>query len=139
MTLRMFFMGAVILLEKSQRVLQSLAVSPVKTEEYILSKILSLGAVSTAVGLAVDIIVGGYPLLFISIGTFLGSLLFSLIGIIIATKASSLNSFLLLSTPIMLFLMLPPIFEVFGFSYFWFNLHPGNIVLRLITGQIDWG
>lgn len=139
-TLGMFFMGAIILLEKSQRVLPSLAVSPVTVGEYIFSKILSLGAVSTAVGLAISLVAGVHSPFFIAVGTFLGSLFFSLIGIILAAKAASLNLFLLLSTPIMLFLMLPPFFEIFGFSYFFFTLHPGNTVLRLITGQTDfWG
>ncbi|HBF6649319.1 TPA: ABC transporter permease, partial [Clostridioides difficile] len=43
----LFFMGAIVLLEKSQRVLNSLAVSPVKVSEYILSKVISLGVISS--------------------------------------------------------------------------------------------
>lgn len=42
----MFFMGALILLEKSQRIIPSIAVSPVTSREYILGKILSIGIIS---------------------------------------------------------------------------------------------
>ena len=49
----MFFMGAIILLEKSQRVLNSLVVSPIKVWEYIASKCISLGFISTIVAVAI--------------------------------------------------------------------------------------
>ena len=41
----MVFMGALILLEKSQRVTNSIAISPVTVEEYILGKILSIAII----------------------------------------------------------------------------------------------
>lgn len=46
----MFFMGALILLEKSQRITNSIAISPVTAEEYILGKVLSIGIISEIVG-----------------------------------------------------------------------------------------
>ena len=46
----MFFMGAIILLEKSQRTINSIAVSPVNASEYICGKIVSIGIISTFVG-----------------------------------------------------------------------------------------
>ena len=46
----MFFMGALILLEKSQRITNSIAISPVTVEEYILGKIVSVGIISEIVG-----------------------------------------------------------------------------------------
>ena len=45
----MFFMGALILLEKSQRIIPSIAVSSVTSREYILGKILSIGIISEIV------------------------------------------------------------------------------------------
>ena len=47
----MFFMGALILLEKSQRIIPSIAVSSVTSREYILGKILSIGIISEIVGI----------------------------------------------------------------------------------------
>ena len=46
----MFFMGALILLEKSQIITNTIAISPVTVEEYILGKIVSVGIISEIVG-----------------------------------------------------------------------------------------
>lgn len=54
----LFFMGAIVLLEKSERILNSLAVSPVKTGEYILSKVISLLFISVLVGIAITLPLG---------------------------------------------------------------------------------
>lgn len=135
-TLGLFFMGAIVLLEKSQRVLSSLAVSPIKLWEYIFSKVVSLGFISTLVGAIIGIISGAQNMMWVIVGTFSGSILFSLLGIIVATKASSLNQFLIITIPIMLALMLPPLAELFGYSHPAFVFHAGNIVLRFINGNI---
>ncbi|MHC1747321.1 MAG: ABC transporter permease [Cellulosilyticaceae bacterium] len=136
-TLGLFFMGAIILLEKSQRVLSSLAVSPIKLWEYIFSKVISLAFISTLVGAVIGVVSGTQNVLWITVGTFLGSILFSLIGIIVATKVSSLNQFLIAIVPVMLFLMLPPLAELFGYSHPAFDFHAGNIILRFINGRIE--
>lgn len=135
-TLGLFFMGAIILLEKSQRVLSSLAVSPIKLWEYIFSKVVSLAFISTLVGVIIGAFSGTQNMLWVTVGTFLGSILFSLIGIIVATKVSSLNQFLIVTVPIMLALMLPPFAELFGYSHSAFAFHAGNIVLRFINSSI---
>ena len=79
----MFFMGALILLEKSQRVTNSIAISPVTVEEYILGKILSIAIISVIVG---SILMGqgnSENYFLSSIGVFAGSIIFSLCGIIV--------------------------------------------------------
>ena len=98
-TLGLFFMGAIVLFEKSQRVLSSFAVSPIKLWEYIFSKVISLSFISTLVGVIIGIVSGTHNLLWTVVGTFLGSVLFSLLGIIIATKVNSLNRFLIVTRP----------------------------------------
>lgn len=136
-TLGLFFMGAIILFEKSQRVLSSLAVSPIKLWEYIISKVISLAFISTLVGSVIGVVSGTQNILWITVGTFLGSILFSLIGIIVAAKVSSLNQFLIAIVPIMLFLMLPPLAELFGYSHPVYDFHAGSTVLRFIIGSIE--
>lgn len=133
-TLGLFFMGAIVLLEKSQRVLSSLAVSPIKIWEYIFSKVVSLGLISTLVGGIIGIVSGTHNLLWTALGTFLGSVLFSLLGIIIATKVNSLNRFIIATVPTMLVLMLPPLAELFGYKSPIFAFYAGNVVLKLIDG-----
>lgn len=66
----LFFMGAIVLLEKSQRVLNSLAVSPVKVSEYILSKVISLGVISSIVAMFIAITLNLDNIIISTIGTF---------------------------------------------------------------------
>lgn len=47
----LFFMGAMVLLEKSQRVVSALAVSPMSVSQYIWAKIISFAVISVAVAL----------------------------------------------------------------------------------------
>lgn len=136
-TLGIFFMGAIILLEKSQRVLNSLAVSPIKIWEYIAAKVVSLSIISTIVGFALGLTAGAGGIASVTLGTFLGSVLFTLLGITVATHANSLNRFIVTTVPVMLCLMLPPFFELFGYGSNIFNLYPSNIVLRIIAGNAE--
>ena len=66
----LFFMGAIVLFEKSQRVLNSLAVSPIHISEYILSKIISLALISEIVAMILAVISHHQNLIMVFIGTF---------------------------------------------------------------------
>lgn len=136
-TLGLFFMGAIILLEKSQRVLSSIAVSPVKTWEYIVSKIISLSLIGTSVGVLISFSSGSDIILWALIGTFIGSIIFSLIGVIIGSNISSVNGFIVVIIPVMLIVMSPAIAELFGYNTTIFLFNPGNTILNLISGNID--
>lgn len=131
----LFFMGAIVLLEKSQRVLNSIAVSPIKVWEYILSKVISLGFISTLVGIFIALSSGERNLLIIALGTFLGSTIFTLLGLIIAANIISLNQFLVATVPVEIICFLPPISYVFGYNRTYLLLHPGTIIIRLIQGE----
>ena len=86
----LFFMGAIVLFEKSQRVLNSLAVSPIHISEYILSKIISLALISEIVAMILAVISHHQNLIMVFIGTLLSSFIFSLLGLIVSTKIHSL-------------------------------------------------
>ena len=75
--LGLFFMGAIVLFEKSERVLDSLAVAPIKISDYVLAKLISIGIISTVVAVAIGLSGGVMhsPLLLIP-GVFLCSCLF---------------------------------------------------------------
>lgn len=128
----LYFMGAILLFEKSERVLNSIAVSPVKTIEYVASKLLSIALISVAVGLIIGI--GGgviaNPAFFI-IGVFLGSCLFSSIGLIVAANIASLNQFVVASIPAEVLINLPAIAWLFGWKPGWLILHPGVCIIEL--------
>lgn len=133
----LLFIGAIILLEKSQRVLNSLAISPVKISEYILSKVLALGLVSTIVGLILAIVVGRENLLLVILGTFLGSVVFTLLGLALASNIESINQYIIVIIPALMLIMVPSLFYFFdiGKNYLWF--HPGSIVIDLISGKTN--
>ena len=59
----LFFMGAIVLLEKSQKVLNAMVVSPVKVSEYILSKTVALIAISTVIAMILGFVSGSNQLL----------------------------------------------------------------------------
>lgn len=133
----LFFMGAIVLFEKSERVLDSIAISPIKIEEYIISKVISLGLISTVVGTIIAVSSGVNNLLTVVLGVFLGSAFFTLLGLIIATNTSSLNQFLAATVPVELLSFLPPIFYMFGNDKPYMLIHPGCIIIRFIGGNSE--
>lgn len=133
----LFFMGAIVLLEKSERVLDSIAISPIKIGEYIISKVISLGLISTAVGIIIALAAGISNLFIVALGTFLGSAFFTLLGLIIAANTSSLNQFLAATVPVELLSFLPPMFYFFGYDKPYMLLHPGCIIIRFIGSNSD--
>ena len=133
----MFFMGALILLEKSQRITNSIAISPVSTKEYILAKVISIGVISEVVGLIL-ISQGKTDNWFLtSVGIFAGSALFSLCGIIVGAKIESLNQYIVWTIPFEIIGFVPVI--VYRIGFLWDNrlmlLHPGCSIMQLICGN----
>jgi len=133
----LYFMGAIVLLEKSERVLNSIAVSPVEKWEYIFSKVISIGIISTVVGVIIAITAHSSNLFVVALGTFLGSSFFTLLGLIVAANISSLNQFLVATVPIEIICFLPPIWYIFGYDKTFMLIHPGCILIRLISGNTE--
>lgn len=133
----MFFMGALILLEKSQRIINSIAVSPVTVFEYIFGKIISMGIISEIVGLILMTQghTGNYVLC--GVGIFLGSVIFSLCGIIVGAGISSLNQYIVCTIPFEMIGFVPVILYRIGIfkEHLLFLLHPGCSVMQLIEGN----
>lgn len=132
--LGLFFMGAIVLFEKSERVLNSLFISPLKIDEYIFSKVVSLSIISTVVGciIAILTIPERINITSLTLGVMLGSILFSLTGLIVATRVSSLNQFMLELIPLGVVLSIPAFLVLLGFNNILLYIHPGVIILELI-------
>ena len=109
----LFFMGAMVLIEKSQRVNCALATSPVSAGEYIAAKVLALSLLGLAVGLIVGSVAGN-PLPGVALAVALASPLFTMIGIMLACQSVSLNQFLILSVPVEIVAFTPALFYWFG-------------------------
>ena len=135
----MFFMGAWILLEKSQRITNSIAISPVTVDEYILGKIVSVGIISEIVGVILMLQGHTENYFWCAIGIFAGSVIFSLCGIIVGAKIESLNQYFIGTLPFEIIGFVPVILYRIGFM--WNNklmiIHPGCSVMRLIEGDTE--
>ena len=131
----LFFMGAIVLLEKSQKVLNAMVVSPVKVSEYILSKTVALIAISTVIALILGLVSGSNHLLGIAVGTALTSAIFTMLGIIAATRISNLNQFLIVIMPIEIVCFVPPIVGLFVKLPDIFRFFPFTACMNLITGK----
>lgn len=129
----LYFMGAMVLFEKSERVLNSIAISPVRPVEYVVSKLFSIALISTAVGLAIGF--GGgvvANLSYFILGIFLCSCLFSSIGLMVAMSISTLNQFVVATIPAELIINLPAIAWLFGWKPDYLILHPGVCMMELL-------
>lgn len=128
----LYFMGAIVLFEKSERVLNSLAISPAKVYEYVTAKLLSIAVVSTTVGVLVGLsgkVVSN--IFYFILGVLIGSCLFSAIGLMIAVNIATLNQFILATIPAELLISLPAIVYLFGSKPGWLIFHPGVCVIEL--------
>lgn len=131
----LFFMGAIILLEKSQRAHCALAVTPVRAREYLFAKLGSIALIGLLVG-GILAVAGGIPNPALCMVTvLLTSFLCSACGLIAAQRSRSLNQFILLAVPFELVLCLPPVVLLTGFYRPWLMLHPGISAVWLIYGD----
>lgn len=133
----LFFMGAIVLLEKSQRIPCALAVSPVKPAEYIASKLISLSAISLLVAAVLAGATGTGHRLTVLLGTFFSGAIFTLLGVIIATKIESLNQFILWTVPIEILGFAPAILHLAGVLPSWLRFYPANICIDMVAGEMQ--
>lgn len=132
----LFFMGAIVLFEKNERVLDTIAVSPVRPMEYVVSKLASIGLIATLVAVVIGLGAGAmqYPLRFL-LSVFLCSCLFSALGLMAACKVRTLNQFFLYSVPLEVLTVVPAVLWMFFFKIDALVLHPGVAMLMLCSGQ----
>jgi fluoroquinolone transport system permease protein len=99
----LYFMAAILFLEKGEGVLEALATTPMSKGAYLFSKIASLTVLAVLTSVAVAAIVHGlrlnWPLLIA--GVALNSWMMTLVGFILAARYNAINEFLL---PSMIFM-----------------------------------
>ena len=136
----MFFMGAIVLLEKSQRVLNSIAVSPVSPMEYVIGKLCSIGSISLLVALLLLESVGIKNLALTICGIVFASFVFTLCGIIVGTKINSLTGYIVGTVPFEIVGFLPPIAKRLGVinDNALLLLHPGCAQMQLLEGNTEY-
>lgn len=131
----LFFMGAIVLLEKSQRVLCAYAVSPMRVMKYTVSKVISLLVISELVAVILAMAAGQTHLIRLMVGTALSSILTTLAGLLIANRIQSLNQFILWTTPIEILVFVPALLYYFGALPEWMSIYPSCVCIQLIAGK----
>lgn len=131
----LFFMGAIVLLEKSQRVPFALAVSPVTAAEYVIAKVISLCAIALVAAAVLAGAARVENLLYTLAGTALAGMMFTLIGIIIAAKITSLNQFILWMVPVEAVGLVPALVHLFWRYPAVLRLWPASICMDMIAGN----
>ncbi len=132
----LFFMGAIVLFEKNQHTPCAFAVSPVRPMEYIIAKTGSLSVISLVVAAILGLAANVAHLYIVLFGTVISSVVFTLLGMIIATKISSLNQFILWTVPIEIACFVPAVLHVFKITPAWFRYYPANVCMDLVSGRI---
>lgn len=130
----LFFMGAIVLLEKKQHTPCAFAVSPVREVEYIIAKVSSLSAISLVVAAILALAASVDHLHMVLLGTVVSSVIFTLFGIIIATKIISLNQFILWTVPIEIVCFVPAILHLFKMTPAWLRYYPINVCMEMVSG-----
>lgn len=138
-TMGLFFMGAIVLLEKSQRVLNSIAVSPVQPKEYVIAKAGSIAVISLIAGVLLALSAGQYQLFGIITGTLFGAMIYTMIGLCIAMKVKSLNTFVVATVPVEIISFVPAVIYQFFYQKQWMLLHPMCAMIELYkNGENIW-
>ena len=137
----LFFMGAIVLLEKSQHVPGAFAASPVRPLEYVLGKLGSLSAVSLGVAAVLALAAGVGHIWRVLAGTAMAGAIFTLSGIVAASKISSLNQFILWTVPIEIAGFVPAVLHLFEITPGWFRYYPVNVCMEMVSGAVPsvWG
>jgi fluoroquinolone transport system permease protein len=113
-------------------VFSSLAVSPVRPLEYVMAKAASLAMVSLAAAILVQLGSGGRLDVYFIPAIVLSAMLFTLAGLCIGARRSTLNGFLLATVPAELALMLPALAWRFAGRPGWLLWHPGVLAMYLL-------
>ncbi|MGF1505524.1 MAG: ABC transporter permease [Anaerolineae bacterium] len=109
-----YFIAGLVLFEKSEGVLQALVVSPLRVDEYLGAKLVSLTFLAMIEQVAVVLLTyvwrvgfAGMNIGLLLLGMLITSLVNVLLGFIVIARFDSINEFLLPSAPIAMLLLAP--------------------------------
>lgn len=142
-----YFMAGLVMLERGEGSLDARVVTPLRSSEYLLVKVLALSLLVLAENVLIAGMFSGFhfALLPLVLGLLLAGAIFCLVGFIAVVRYDSINSFLLPSMPYTMLLMLPML-DFFGVIQSpLFYLHPVQAALILMEGgfqpltALEWG
>ncbi|HPR31349.1 MAG TPA: ABC transporter permease [Prolixibacteraceae bacterium] len=117
------FVGALVLLEKQQNVLQSLFITPLKLSTYLAGKVLSLALISVIASSLIGFVPGGMlsNWIWALVAIVLSSMFFTLFGLGVAARVNSLNQYIVgiivggmvMGLPVALYFIWPDLSVIF--------------------------
>jgi len=137
------FVGALVLFEKTENVLQAIVITPMNTDDYLLSKIISLTILSVISGalfmglmyLFNDVT---FNIGYLALGIILTSVMLILLGFILVSRVNSLNEYLLAMMIAFLGLTFPPMLNLSGlYENIIFYLWPTQASFTLFEGVFN--
>ena len=121
-----YFFSGLVLLEKREGTLEAQVVTPLRTWEYLGSKLVTLSALALAENLAITVFAYGFGfrILPFILGMLLAAVIYCLVGFALVARYDSINEFLMPSFLVTAVLSLP-LLPYFGYSEGWWHyLHP---------------
>ena len=137
------FVGALVLFEKSENVLQALVITPMKTNDYLFSKVISLtilSIISASVFMTLMVIFNKSEInvFYLIIGIILTSVMLILLGFILVSKVQNINGYMLGILIGFLGLTFPPLLDLFSlFENPVFYLWPTQASFILFEGVFN--
>ena len=137
------FIGALVLFEKSENVLQALVITPMLVDDYLLSKITSLtllSVISATIFIILLNIFSGidFNISYLAISIILTSVMLILLGFILVSRVNSINEYLLAMFIGFLGLLFPPMLHLSGlYENVLFYLWPTQASFTLFSGVFN--
>lgn len=134
-----YFIGALVLLEKDEGMFAALVITPLRSAEYLLSKVVTLTALAAAETLLVVLLLFGFGFSWVPLltGTLLLGATFALAGFVSVVGFASVDRWLLPSVLVVTALLLP-LLPHFGLRAGWlYIVHPAGpplLLLRYASG-----
>jgi fluoroquinolone transport system permease protein len=137
------FVGALVLFEKSENVLQALVITPMETNDYLLSKIIALtilSMISASIFVILLNVFGNvdFNVAYLVLGIILTSVMLILVGFIFVSRLKSINEYLLAMVLMFLGLTFPPMLQLSGlYENVIFYLWPTQASFTLFIGVFN--
>lgn len=131
-----FFIGAIVMLEKTQGVLQYLIITPLRSKEYLASKVISLAILATVAGSAISgFAYKGQVQWFLLVPALvLVSAFFTLYGFIAAAGCRTMNQYFMRMIPYLLIIIIPCFSILLPNYQFLFDIIPSVSAFKLVYG-----
>lgn len=129
-----YFASALLLLERGEGTFTAQSVTPLRTGEYLASKVVTLTSLSLVESLLIAVAVGGFDagLVPMAVGIALAATVFCLVGVALVVRYEAINEFLMPSVLYATLLTLP-VLGAFGIgARDWYLVHPIQGPLELM-------